>query len=395
MYRNVKNIVWIFSLISIVFAQRDFDEELKYKNESIETLKKEIVDLQSKIKKMSSREKSATKKITTLEKEISLTERLISELTKEGEMTRELISETESILRQQEDELDALRERYRKRVVYAYTQGRPSNIEKIFSTVSWRQFVYRKEYLRLISLVENNIRKKINTLLINMGQEKLNLEAGLRKNISLNKEKSKQKKTLKIKKSSHEKELTALSKNKEELAEYLKEKDKGLKELEELRTTILEDKARFEREEKIRRQQEALKTKQFSQLKGQLPWPINGKVVTKFGRQWNPKLKTTTEYPGIDIQGKANMPVKTILNGIVVTITYLRGYGTTVIIDHGGGFYTVYSQLKSLKTHVNSEVRSGDVIAHLAESNTENSTFLHFEIWGDGEKLDPEKWLAK
>ena len=62
MYRNVKNIVWVFSLISIVFAQRDFDEELKYKNESIETLKKEIVDLQKKIKKMSSREKSATKK---------------------------------------------------------------------------------------------------------------------------------------------------------------------------------------------------------------------------------------------------------------------------------------------------------------------------------------------
>ena len=49
MYRNVKNIVWIFSLISIVFAQRDFDEELKYKNESIETLKKEIVDLQKKL----------------------------------------------------------------------------------------------------------------------------------------------------------------------------------------------------------------------------------------------------------------------------------------------------------------------------------------------------------
>ena len=61
-------------------------------------------------------------------------------------MTRELISETESILRQQEDELDALRERYRKRAVYAYTQGRPSNIEKIFSTVSWRQFIYRNTY---------------------------------------------------------------------------------------------------------------------------------------------------------------------------------------------------------------------------------------------------------
>ena len=105
-----------------------------------------------------------------------------------------LILETEKILRQQEDELDALRERYRKRVIYAYTQGRPSNIEKMFSAVSWRQSVYRKEYLRLISAVENNIRKKINTLFINIGQEKLNLEAGLRKNISLNKEKLKQNK---------------------------------------------------------------------------------------------------------------------------------------------------------------------------------------------------------
>ncbi len=45
MYRNVKNIVWIFSLISIVLPQRDFDEELKYQNESIESLKKEMEDL--------------------------------------------------------------------------------------------------------------------------------------------------------------------------------------------------------------------------------------------------------------------------------------------------------------------------------------------------------------
>ena len=395
MDRNVKNIIWIFFFISIAFPQRDFDDELKYQNKSIETIKKEMEDLQKNIKKMSTREESASKRIINLEEEISLTDRLISELTKEEEMTRELILESEKILGQKQDELGTLRERYRKRVIYAYTRGRPSNLEKIFSPVSWRQSVYRKEYLKLISAVEDNIRKKINTLLINIGKEKLNFETGLRKNILLNKEKSKQQKALKDRKSTYEKELTALSKNKEELSEYLKEKDRGLKELEKLRASILEDKARFEREERIRRQQEALKSKQFSQLKGQLPWPINGKVVTKFGRQWNPKLKTTTEYPGVDIQGKADMPVKTILNGIVVTITYLRGYGTTIIIDHGGGFYTVYSQLKSLQTHVNSEVRSGDVIAYIAESNSENGAVLHFEIWGDGQKLDPEKWLAK
>ena len=66
---------------------------------------------------------------------------------------------------------------------------------------------------------------------------------------------------------------------------------------------VLEDKARFEREERIRKQQEALKTKSFHALQGQLPWPAGGRIISKFGKQWNPKLKTTTENPGIDIKG--------------------------------------------------------------------------------------------
>ena len=95
MCRSVKNIVSVFFLFSISLSQRDFDDELKYKTESIETLKKEIMDLQGKIKKTSSREQSATKKIVTLEKEISLTDRLISELTNEEKMTRELIAKSD------------------------------------------------------------------------------------------------------------------------------------------------------------------------------------------------------------------------------------------------------------------------------------------------------------
>ena len=395
MSHNVKNIVFMLSILSLVFPQRDFDDELEYQNKSIKSLKKEIKSLQDKLKTMSAQEESSSNKIIDLEKEIYLIDRLISELANEEKYTRKMITEIEKKLTYQDDILLQLRERYKKRVLKAYIDGRPSELDKLFSPVAWRQSVYRKEYLKIISAKDDSIRKSIKTLLIEIGQDKLNLEAGLRKNIYLNREKAKQKKELKQKKFSREKQLTSLKINKEEMSEYLKEKSKGLKELEEIRVAILEDKARFEREERIRKQQEALRSKKFAQLKGQLPWPIDGKVVTKFGRQWNPKLKTTTEYPGIDIRGKADMPVKTVLNGIVATVTYLRGYGTTVIIDHGGGFFTVYSQLKTLKTHVNSEVKSGDVIAFLDESSTEHGAVLHFEIWGNGQKLDPEKWLIK
>ena len=157
----------------------------------------------------------------------------------------------------------------------------------------------------------------------------------------------------------------------------------------------MEDKARFEREERIRQQQETLQTKSFNTLRGQLPWPASGRVISKFGKQWNAKLKTTTDNPGIDIKGKPGSAIRSVLNGVVTTITYIRGYGTTVIIDHGGGFYTVYSHVTNIQTHVDSEVRSGDVIAYMGDSGSINGSKLHFEIWGKGQKLNPEKWLAK
>ena len=139
----------------------------------------------------------------------------------------------------------------------------------------------------------------------------------------------------------------------------------------------------------------ALQSKEFPKLKGQLAWPAEGRISAKFGRQWNPKLKTTTENPGIDIKGKPGSEIKTVLGGVVTTITFIRGYGTTIIIDHGSGFYTVYSHVTNVETNVDSQVNSGDVIAYMGDSGSINGSQLHFEIWGEGKKLNPESWLKK
>ena len=192
-----------------------------------------------------------------------------------------------------------------------------------------------------------------------------------------------------------EKELNRVRNDKNALTNYVSEKEEGIQQLEKIIKRVLEDKARFERELRIRQQQETLKTKSFKALKGQLPWPAGGRIISKFGRQWNPKLKTTTENPGIDIKGKPGSSIRTVLGGVVTTITYIRGYGTTIIVDHGGGFYTVYSHVTNIQTNVDSQVRNGDVIAYMGDSGSINGSKLHFEIWGKGQKLDPEKWLRK
>ena len=192
-----------------------------------------------------------------------------------------------------------------------------------------------------------------------------------------------------------EKELNRIRQDKSALANYMQEKSSGVKQLESIIKKVLEDKARNEREARIRQQQQALKTKEFNLLRGQLPWPTEGRVISKFGKQWNSRLKTTTDNPGIDIKGQPGSSIRSTMSGVVTTITYIRGYGTTIIIDHGGGFYTVYSHVTNIQTQVDSEVRSGDVIAYMGDSGSVNGAKLHFEVWGKGQKLDPEKWLTK
>lgn len=385
----------LLSLLSAQSEDRDYNEELRYQNNAINSLKTEIRQLRLKIKTAESRERTASNRISSIDEEISLTSKLIRSLEVEEEKTREKIFQLKNEILNKEKQLDALRQRYKDRVVNSYLKGRLTDLERVFSSTTWRQAIYRAQYLRVISDIEKKMTKKIERLLIEISKQKLELEAALRDNLLLKRDKEKEMSSYRNMRINREKELNRIRTDKKALSNYINEKEAGVNQLESIIKRVLEDKARFEREERIRQQQEALKTKSFKSLAGQLPWPANGRIIAKFGRQWNPKLKTTTENPGIDIKGQPGSPIKTILGGVVTTITYIRGYGTTIIIDHGGGFYTVYSHVANIQATVDSEVKNGEIIAYMGDSGSINGSKLHFEIWGKGQKLNPEKWLRK
>ena len=395
---------FIIQIIFLIFScqfiiaqsdERDYDEELKYQNDAINALKTEINQLRLKIKTAESRERSASTRISSLDEEISLTAKLIRSLKSEEEKTRKRILQLKSDILKNENELESLRARYKKRVVNSYRKGRLTDLEKVFSSTTWRQAIYRTQYLKIISDIEKKLTNQIERLLIQISQQKLELEAVLRNNLKLVRDKQQQISSFRDMRIDREKELNRIRNDKKALSNYIDEKEAGIIQLESIIKKVLEDKARFERELRIRKQQEALKTKSFKALKGQLPWPADGRIIAKFGRQWNSKLKTTTENPGIDIKGQPGSPIRTVLGGVVTTITYIRGYGTTIIVDHGGGFYTVYSHVTNIQTVVDGQVRNGDIIAYMGDSGSINGSKLHFEIWGKGQKLDPEKWLIK
>ena len=391
-------IIFLIFFSQFIIAQsdeRDYDEELKYQNNAINALKTEINQLRLKIKTAESRERSASTRISSLDEEISLTAKLIRSLKSEEEKTRKRILQLKSEILKNENGLESLRARYKKRIVNSYRKGRLTDLEKVFSSTTWRQAIYRTQYLKIISDIEKKLTNQIESLLIQISQQKLELEAVLRNNLKLVRDKQQQISSYRDMRIDREKELNRIRNDKKALSNYIEEKEAGIIQLESIIKKVLEDKARFERELRIRKQQEALKTKSFKALKGQLPWPAEGRIIAKFGRQWNSKLKTTTENPGIDIKGQPGSPIRTVLGGVVTTITYIRGYGTTIIVDHGGGFYTVYSHVTNIQTVVDGQVRNGDIIAYMGDSGSINGSKLHFEIWGKGQKLDPEKWLIK
>ena len=388
-------IYFCFCFLNAQSSQRDYNEELRYQNDAINKMKKEIEELSSKLRKANINETTTSKRITNLDEEIALVNKLIQSLKKEETLNRNKVNVLKDRIKTKEDELELLRTRYEQRIINTYQKGRVSDLEKVLSSTSWRQAVYRTQYLKIISSIEQKMTKDIENILLAINKDKLKLESLLRQSISLKRDKQKQMTSLRKMRIKREKELNRIRQDKSALANYMQEKSAGVKQLESIIKKVLEDKARFEREERIRQQQQALKTKEFNLLKGQLPWPTEGRVISKFGKQWNSRLKTTTDNPGIDIKGQPGSPIRSTMSGVVTTITYIRGYGTTVIIDHGGGFYTVYSHVTNIQTQVDSEVRSGDVIAYMGDSGSVNGSKLHFEVWGKGQKLDPEKWLIK
>ena len=119
------------------------------------------------------------------------------------------------------------------------------------------------------------------------------------------------------------------------------------------------------------------------------------KNYLKIWKPKNRKLNTITENVGIEIQAAVGTPVITVLDGVISIITYIRGHGNIIIVDHGGGFSTVYAQIENIQVNENEYIQAGDRLAKIASNGTSEKGKLHFEVWGNQQKLNPEHWLTK
>lgn len=126
--------------------------------------------------------------------------------------------------------------------------------------------------------------------------------------------------------------------------------------------------------------------------KTDLIWPVHGRIIGSFGAKKDARgLKIAN--PGIDIKASYGTRVKAAATGKVIYVSWLRGYGQFIIIDHGRSFYTLYANLSSVSVDVGDDVIAGQAIAEVGESGTLEGPRLHFELRHKKKQLNPVDWL--
>jgi septal ring factor EnvC (AmiA/AmiB activator) len=139
--------------------------------------------------------------------------------------------------------------------------------------------------------------------------------------------------------------------------------------------------------------QPPLSDKGFGAQRGRLSLPAKGEIVSQFGKHKHPEFNSFTFNNGISIAAPLNSDIRSVYDGEVIFAEKFKGYGNMVIVDHGGGYFTLYAHAASILKKVGSTVHKNDVVAHVGDTDSSAGSQLYFEIRYQGKPVDPGPWL--
>ncbi|MDT4811682.1 Murein hydrolase activator EnvC [compost metagenome] len=128
----------------------------------------------------------------------------------------------------------------------------------------------------------------------------------------------------------------------------------------------------------------------FGAARGKLPWPVDGRVLARFGSPRGDDPRAT--WDGVLIGAAAGSTVRAVHGGRVVFADWLRGAGLLVILDHGGGYLSLYGHNQSLLKDAGDTVKAGEPIATVGASGGQSSPAVYFAIRHQGRPADPTTW---
>lgn len=380
----------------------DIQNDINKKNTELEKLTNEITKVEKLINNKSKEEQLSNDLIEQINNKISLTEKLIKTLNDEENYLIKLIYKAEEQIDIKEKEQFKLQNQLKNRVRYLYKYGKENLISQLIQSEDWNKIIYRTKYLEILNEYDEIIKKRIHKNIKELKNEKTILKIKKNSKKKLIQNKNIEFKNLENEKSRKKIYLKKIQDQKDELRRNLELKKNMIARVGNIIQKLYSDKNKAQkREEEIakRRQEKNKPTSgNFAKMKGKLDWPTNGKIVGKFGKTTNANTNIVTENIGIDILTSKNEKVYSVLDGIVLAITYITNFGDLIIVDHGSGYFTVYSNLKDIKVYENQYIDANTYLAQVAKGSNfdyPNQAVFNFQVWSNEKKVDPEIWLKK
>ena len=193
-----------------------------------------------------------------------------------------------------------------------------------------------------------------------------------------------------------------IGKNRREVGRLKRDEDRLAKLIEQLAKALARD-----RDERKERQSDRIQQKgqsvesvadasfvgrAFDTLKGKLKLPARGELRGRFG---SPREDGGVTWKGLFIRAEVGQTVKAVADGRVVYADWLRGFGNLLIVDHGGGYMSLYGNNESLLKQVGDKTQSGETVASVGSTGGALESGVYFELRHEGKPFDPMKWVGR
>ena len=405
--------IFIVIIIVPIFCFSQNKDQLKKQKKAIEN---EISYTTSLLEKTKENKQASLQYISYLNKKISSQERLIQISNIELSLIKKQINKLENQILFTEQQIDnkgkeilALKNEYGK-MLYSLQKNKNDRNSLMFIMSSetfnqaYKRVLYLREYSRMRKAQTLQIIKSQDSL--SASSERLILQKQLiseKKTESIDLISNKRNNLNKILESKQEKDskVAKLQKSEKIFLRKIKDQQKQARLIEEKIKRIIEEEIRLARE-KLKTENNSISltpeaqllSDQFSANKGNMPWPLEqGLIVSYFGKQKHHVFGNVETFNnGINIATNENAIIRSVFNGKVSRIFFIKGEGKAVLINHGE-YFTVYSGLKTVSVKLGDEVLTKEQIGTVLTDNSEKKTELHFEIWQGYDKLNPSLWL--
>jgi murein hydrolase activator len=144
-----------------------------------------------------------------------------------------------------------------------------------------------------------------------------------------------------------------------------------------------------------RKVKSSLKVIDLKKIKGRLSWPLDGKVISSFGKKKSTRFDTYIFDNGIEINPKSSDRVKAVYAGDVVFAEYYKGYGNLIIVQHSRDLHSLYGHCKDFLKKPGDSINTGEEIAIAGDTGSTDGKSLYFEIRLHLKSQDPLEWLKK